>query len=1370
MKVASKITGVVLASLIVGSLFGSLPSGAYAVTFGIGDTVEVYNTGSDGLYVLDAPCGNVIGGKFDGERGVVLDGPVFCADHNRWLIRWNDGFEGWSAENWLRKVQTELALPDLKVTSVNAPVSAEPGGYIAVSWTIENQGNASSDSFHTRISLATTPYGTDISLGNFSMDSIAAGSSLSDAQVPRIPESVPPGYYYVTVYADGFQSISESDENNNIDKAPSQINIPVETVSTPNIPSGPTTGTTSTSYTYSTGGASSNLEHSLEYRFDWGDGSYSGWSSSTSDSHSWSSPSTYIVRAQARCATHTSIISGWSLELTMNIPPPEEETMGTIDVTSDPSGASFTLSGPTNYSGTTPWIMTDAPTGTYTITWGSMSGYTTPLSETKSLTQGETISFYGLYQAIEETVSTPSIPSGPTTGTTDTSYTYSTGGASSSLGHSLEYRFDWGDGSYSGWSSSTSDSHSWSSPSTYIVRAQARCATHTSIISGWSLELTMNIPPPEEETMGTIDVTSDPSGASFTLSGPTNYSGTTPWIMTDAPTGTYTITWGSMSGYTTPLSETKSLTQGETISFYGLYHIPPPAESDHPYDNDFVYTWTIWESGPTEVRLHFFKVELGLNDCLYILDNDRELACYRGNNQGTDLKTIYEDEWTDWFCVDTLKVKFETNSSYTAYGFKIDQIETRPLSNYVLEIRVNGEGTTDPNPGTHRYDKDEEVPITATPDEGWRFDHWESDAQGEDASVTITMDSGKSVTACFESIDDSLKIDDSPQPDNVVLESEHPYDNGCANNWSIWTSGPDKVRLHFHKIELSLNDCVYILDRDRELACYRGIDFKTTWEDHWTDWFTVSPHTLQVELETNNNYAAWGFLIDHLEVKPKAKVNSISPSRVEVGRVGEEVISFSGDGTDPDGSVETCEWRSSIDGQLSTSSSFTTSESDLSEGTHTIYFKVRDNDGNWSEEAIGTVTIEPNRPPIASIDSISPTRITVGEKVSFSGSGTDSEGKVVAYQWRSSIDGPLLTSKSFTTPALSEGTHTIYFKVRDNDGKWSPEVSGTVTVGPPTLPIANIDSISAHRVRVGEEVSFSGSGTDSDGTVVAYEWQSSVEDDLLSTSKSFTTSSLSVGTHTIYFKVRDNDGDWSPEVSNTVIAERDRPYFKIHVNRVHLEVGEDVIVQVTVENLITSPGDMETEITMSIPSGWSIIEWGFFQAVGGLQSAKSTIERGRARSCSVRIQANEPGKGKVTGSIDYWFTDESGGRISEEFHRTESVDVTAAIDLIIETNGQGTTDPNPGKHRCDKDEEVTITATPDPEWRFSHWEGEVPRTSSRSITITMHTSKKITACFSPESPPPRPPLYLIISIIIGSLILVAGFSTLVMRRRRRRST
>ncbi len=49
----------------------------------------------------------------------------------------------------------------------------------------------------------------------------------------------------------------------------------------------------------------------------------------------------------------------------------------------------------------------------------------------------------------KETVSTPATPTGPSSGNVGTSYSYSTDGASSSLGHSIQYRFDWGDGSYS---------------------------------------------------------------------------------------------------------------------------------------------------------------------------------------------------------------------------------------------------------------------------------------------------------------------------------------------------------------------------------------------------------------------------------------------------------------------------------------------------------------------------------------------------------------------------------------------------------------------------------------------------------------------------------------------------------------------------------------------------------------------------------------------------------------------------------------------------------------------------------------------------------------------------------------------------------
>ena len=87
-----------------------------------------------------------------------------------------------------------------------------------------------------------------------------------------------------------------------------------------------------------------------------------------------------------------------------------------------------------------------------------------------------------------ETISTPATPSGPSNGSLGTSYTYSTGGSTSSLGHTVQYQFDWGDGSTSVWLpvGTTNASHSWFSSGTYSVRALARCTTHMSVDSDLS--------------------------------------------------------------------------------------------------------------------------------------------------------------------------------------------------------------------------------------------------------------------------------------------------------------------------------------------------------------------------------------------------------------------------------------------------------------------------------------------------------------------------------------------------------------------------------------------------------------------------------------------------------------------------------------------------------------------------------------------------------------------------------------------------------------------------------------------------------------------------------------------------------------------
>lgn len=102
-----------------------------------------------------------------------------------------------------------------------------------------------------------------------------------------------------------------------------------------------------------------------------------------------------------------------------------------------------------------------------------------------------------------------------------------------------------------------------------------------------------------------------------------------------------------------------------------------------------------------------------------------------------------------------------------------------------------------------------------------------------------------------------------------------------------------------------------------------------------------------------------------------------------------------------------------------------------------------------------------NQPPTAYIDSILPAEVSYGETVTFDCHGTDPDGDVVAYRWRSNIDGDLSTRASFESSFLSEGEHTIYLKVQDDNGAWSEEVESTLIVAAAAIATPVISSFAA---------------------------------------------------------------------------------------------------------------------------------------------------------------------------------------------------------------------------------------------------------------------------------------------------------------------
>jgi desulfoferrodoxin (superoxide reductase-like protein) len=74
-----------------------------------------------------------------------------------------------------------------------------------------------------------------------------------------------------------------------------------------------------------------------------------------------------------------------------------------------------------------------------------------------------------------------------------------------------------------------------------------------------------------------------------------------------------------------------------------------------------------------------------------------------------------------------------------------------PQVNYTLTVEpVEGSGTTDPAAGSYVYHSTVNVPITATPETGVEFDHWELDGEGVSKNpYTVTMDKDHTIKAVF---------------------------------------------------------------------------------------------------------------------------------------------------------------------------------------------------------------------------------------------------------------------------------------------------------------------------------------------------------------------------------------------------------------------------------------------------------------------------------------------------------------------------------------------------------------------------------------------------------------------------------------------
>ena len=164
----------------------------------------------------------------------------------------------------------------------------------------------------------------------------------------------------------------------------------------------------------------------------------------------------------------------------------------------------------------------------------------------------------------------------------------------------------------------------------------------------------------------------------------------------------------------------------------------------------------------------------------------------------------------------------------------------------------------------------------------------------------------------------------------------------------------------------------------------------------------------------------------------------------------------------------------------------------------------------------------------------------------------------------------------------------------------------------------------------------------------------------------------------------------TPEPSPTPIPEQPvlepgQPYVDLYGHMTDIIVGDEIILYLSVVNPITSPGTLVVQLTLRIPSGWSITSSGFAHGAGGLRTNTYEIGRGpNPQEIDVHILANEPYEGDVMGYMDYYFKEEA----ETKYHNEARLPVTAKL-------AQPTREP--------PSELVPVTPSPTPWWLQPQW-------------------------------------------------------------------
>ena len=232
--------------------------------------------------------------------------------------------------------------------------------------------------------------------------------------------------------------------------------------------------------------------------------------------------------------------------------------------------------------------------------------------------------------------------------------------------------------------------------------------------------------------------------------------------------------------------------------------------------NVTMFTLTTNIIGQGTTATYYVGSDVPINDTQFFEDTELMLVA-------TPINGFEFYDWTGDIIStdDTIYITMDADKSVTA------NFEDGVAYELTLETGGNGEGSIDGEAGLYKEGMD--VDLSATPDEGYLFSGWTGDVTSPDESITVNMDSDKSLIANFNSPEYQLTV-------TVVGNGTVTPENGMYSGEVTIVATPDEG-YHFEAwsgdIESTAKTLYVVMDANLNLTATFAEGEESSLVAHW---------------------------------------------------------------------------------------------------------------------------------------------------------------------------------------------------------------------------------------------------------------------------------------------------------------------------------------------------------------------------------------------------------------------------------------------------------------------------------------------------------------------------------------------------------